>query len=425
MKSLLGEAGFFQYLESFNKKPEQGLRLNTLKVPSDFDLSVLPIGEKIPWCKDAYYVNGGQPGLSPYHEAGLYYLQDPSAMSAVAVLSPLPGENILDLCAAPGGKSTQIAIAMQGKGILFSNEINPSRAQILSRNIERMGIQNAVVMNEHPEHLVSAFPSFFDRILVDAPCSGEGMFRKDPGAISEWDENAPSRCAERQLLILESAVKMLKDGGTLVYSTCTFNATENENVVSAFCRAHPEMHVSDFELPGAGISENGSLHLYPHVIRGEGHFLAKMVKEGSASSFSVKTTRSRIILPDFVPEVYKDYPLGQKKDLIFAWPKTLSADTEGALLKLKVLRQGLHLASQKGKTPEPDHALAMALTPDDYPHIDISEEDAVNYIKGEVLHTDSNCRGWVLICYHGISMGWGKCVDHVIKNHYPKGLRRR
>ena len=216
MKRLLGEAGFFAYLDALNQPYTRALRVNLLLRPDGTPpCPIEGLGAPVPWAKGAYFVEGdARPGLSPLHEGGLFYMQEPSALTAVTALDPQPGERVLDLCAAPGGKSTQIAALMAGRGLLCCNEPIPSRAQILSRNIERMGVRNAVVLSAMPDALAPRFPAFFDRILVDAPCSGEGMFRRQPEARDEWNADAPRRCADRQMEILAQAAKMLRPGGT-------------------------------------------------------------------------------------------------------------------------------------------------------------------------------------------------------------------
>lgn len=246
MKELLG-GEYGDFVKSYEKERVQGLRFNQLKVNTD----EIPDGmrsefqlKKIPWVKEGYYYQGqSRPGKHVWHEAGVYYIQEPSAMAVVELLDPKPGDMVLDLCAAPGGKSTHIASRMKGEGLLISNEIHPARVKILSQNVERMGIANAVVTNENSRKLTDYFPEFFDKIVVDAPCSGEGMFRKDEGARDEWSPANVRLCADRQAEILDNAAVMLKGGGRLVYSTCTFSPEENEGSIQAFLERHPEFFV--------------------------------------------------------------------------------------------------------------------------------------------------------------------------------------
>ena len=447
MKRLLGEAGFFAYEQSLSQPVTRALRVNLLLRPDgSLPCPVEGVGERVPWAKGCYFVEGdARPGLSPLHEGGLFYLQEPSALSAVSVLAPQPGERVLDLCAAPGGKSTQIAGLMQGRGLLVCNEPVPSRAKILSRNVERMGVRNAIVTSAMPAQLAPRFPAFFDRILVDAPCSGEGMFRRQPEARDEWSENSPRGCADRQLEILEEAAKMLAPGGALVYSTCTFNDTENEGVLARFTAAHPEFALEPFALPGLPSGSRGYVHLYPHEIRGEGHFVSLLRKAPDAPGApeneekprrAVKPARGRgeqakkaqqpaIAVPEDVlaPGVSFDR-LHAAGGSLWALPEGL--DDLSRLDGLRVLRTGLLLAHAEGRRAEPDHALAMALTPCEAARTaELDEAQALAYQAGETLELGDLEPGYTLLTLRGVSLGFGKQAGGVMKNHYPKGLRRR
>lgn len=442
MKRLLGEAGFFAYVQALEKPHERALRVNLLLCPDGVPpCPIEGLGAPVPWAKGCYFVEGdARPGLSPLHEGGLYYLQEPSALSAVSVLAPQPGERVLDLCAAPGGKSTQAAALMQGRGLLVCNEPVPSRAQILSRNVERMGVRNAVVTSAMPAQLAPHFPAFFDRIVVDAPCSGEGMFRRQPEARDEWSENSPRGCADRQMEILEEAAKMLAPGGVLVYSTCTFNDTENEGVLARFLALHPEFSLEAFALPGLPAGEKGYIHLYPHEIRGEGHFVSRLRKAADApgapedeprrTDKAVRGRRNspRPVAEMAVPDVLADgvsfartYVSG---GCLWALPEGL--DDVERLNGLRVLRTGLLLARQEGKRVEPDHALAMALRPGEAARTaELTDEQALLYQAGEALALGEREPGYTLLTHQGVSLGFGKQAGGVMKNHYPKGLRRR
>ena len=447
MKRLLGEAGFFAYEQSLSQPVTRALRVNLLLRPDgSLPCPVEGVGERVPWAKGCYFVEGdARPGLSPLHEGGLFYLQEPSALSAVSVLAPQPGERVLDLCAAPGGKSTQIAGLMQGRGLLVCNEPVPSRAQILSRNVERMGVRNAIVTSAMPAQLAPRFPAFFDRILVDAPCSGEGMFRRQPEARDEWSAGSPRGCADRQLEILEAAAKMLAPGGALVYSTCTFNDTENEGVLARFTAAHPEFALEAFELPGLPSGSRGYVHLYPHEIRGEGHFVSLLRKAPDAPGApeneekprrAVKPARGRgeqakkaqqpaIAVPEDVlaPGVSFDRLHAAGGSL---WALTEGLDDLSRLDGLRVLRTGLLLAHAEGRRAEPDHALAMALTPCEAARTaELDEAQALAYQAGETLELGDLEPGYTLLTLRGVSLGFGKQAGGVMKNHYPKGLRRR
>ena len=279
MKAFLGNE-WDDFLYSYDNNRFQALRFNTLKVQSPEErmriLKVLGISsdKRVSWANEAYYFDENvRPGKHPYHEMGLYYIQEPSAMSAAALLAPKPGMRVLDLCAAPGGKSTQLATYLGDSGLLVSNEINTQRSRILSQNIERMGIKNAIVTNEDSFVLASHFPGFFNAIQVDAPCSGEGMFRKLPEAVEQWSMENVAICAARQKEILDNAAVMLKPGGVIVYSTCTFSREENEDVIEYFLERHPDFTLEEME------------RFWPHKVDGEGHFVAKLVRRGSVNEF--------------------------------------------------------------------------------------------------------------------------------------------
>lgn len=441
MKRLLGEAGFFAYLDALAQPYTRALRINLLLRPDGTPPCPLEgLGAPVPWAKGAYFVEGdARPGLSPLHEGGLFYMQEPSALTAVTALDPQPGERVLDLCAAPGGKSTQIAALMAGRGLLVCNEPVPSRAQILSRNVERMGVRNAVVVSAMPDALAPRFPAFFDRILVDAPCSGEGMFRRQPEARDEWDADAPRRCADRQMAILEQAAAMLRPGGTMVYSTCTFNDTENEGVLKRFLALHPEFALEPFALPGLPEAKAGYLHLYPHEMRGEGHFVSRLKKTVNAPVPSVepaskKKERTRavsakgkapapIALPDVLSDAFTPERLYTAGDALWMLPEGISVEQ---LSGLRVLRTGLLLAHAEGRRSEPDHALAMALRPEEAARTaSLTQEQALAYQAGEALELGDLPGGYTLLCCESVSLGWGKQAGGLMKNHYPKGLRRR
>ena len=437
MKRLLGEAGFFAYEKALGEPVTRALRVNLLLFPDGAPpCAIEGLGEPVPWARGAYFIEGdARPGLSPLHEGGLYYMQEPSAMTAVSALCPQPGERALDLCAAPGGKSTQIAALMAGRGLLVCNEPVPSRAQILSRNVERMGVRNAVVTSALPDQLSPRFAGFFDRILVDAPCSGEGMFRRQIEARDEWSENAPRGCADRQLEILHEAARMLAPGGHMVYSTCTFNDTENEGVLERFLQAHPEFALVPFALPGLPRAEAGYLHLYPHEMRGEGHFVSLLQKradapaapepakkKGKAAPRPAKA-QERIALPPVLAEGASLERLYSAGGCLWSLPEGLDiARLDG----LRVLRTGLLLAHAEGRRAEPDHALAMALRPQEALRTaSLTREQALAYQAGEALDLGDLPEGFTLMCCEGVSLGWGKQAGGLMKNHYPKGLRRR
>ena len=382
-------------------------------------------GENVPWEKDGFYYDPeARPGLHIYHEAGVYYLQEASAMAPVQLLDPQPGEKICDLCAAPGGKTTQIAGRMAGQGFLLCNEINPKRAKILSRNIERMGVPHALVTNEHPENLAKRFPGFFDRVLVDAPCSGEGMFRKEEAAVTDWSEETVLMCARRQAEILHSAARLVRLGGRLVYSTCTFAPEEDEMAVEAFLADHPEFSAEEADAPWFTPAGPGCFRMWPHKLLGEGHFAA-VLKKAETEEETETEPCPREKLPKqwtvFAKELDIRLPAG--KALSFGTSLFWAPEEMPSLQRLKVLRPGLELGEVKKDRFEPAHALALWLTRcAREERIGPESEEARAYLHGEVIPSDK--KGWCLVKAGDYSIGWGKGDGQVLKNHYPKGLRR-
>jgi NOL1/NOP2/sun family putative RNA methylase len=431
------------FLHSYNQPRTQGLRFNPLKLTANEPLinnlaNTFKL-EPVPWCPTGYYYDesAARPGKHPFHTAGLYYIQEPSAMSVVELLSPQPGEVILDLAAAPGGKSTQIAGNMQGKGLLIANEIHPARAKIVAENIERMGIANTVVTNCTPEQLALRFPLFFDKIMLDAPCSGEGMFRKDKDAISEWSPDHVTMCATRQMDIMRQALLMLKPGGLLAYSTCTFSLEENEQLIESVLSQYPEMELQRTE------------RIWPHLQRGEGHFAAILRKKNDLNEPD-STVDSRFSLPEkrknlpklvseawslyesFANQVAPGFSLNDGEPLLFGeqlyWlPHTTNGlFHSGYLQGLKVLRPGLHLGTIKKNRIEPAHALALALPTGITVHplsFAADSKEIHAYLHGETLAGDYHHAGWLLVTVEGYALGWGKQSEGQIKNHFPKGLR--
>ena len=344
-------------------------------------------------------------------------------MAPVVLLDPQPGETICDLCAAPGGKTTQIAGRMQGDGFLLCNEINPKRAKILSRNIERMGVSNALVTNEHPKTLAQKYPGFFDRVLVDAPCSGEGMFRKEEAAVTDWSPETVTMCANRQSEILRSAAVLLKPGGRLVYSTCTFSPEENEQVIRSFLQEHPEFVPEEISAPWFTSGEQGTFRMWPHKLIGEGHFAA-VLRKLSGEDQDIREEPSQKLpraFTDFQKEMGITLPEG--KAVLFGsslyWAPPQMPNLQG----VKVLRPGLELGELKKDRFEPAHALALWLKT-----VNVTEDFSADskemkaYMHGETV--PSAQKGWCLVTVDGYSIGWGKGDGKQLKNHYPKGLRR-
>ena len=419
MESQLG-AEYPDFLAALDRPRAVALRYNPKR-------GILPlpfVGDPVPWEPMGFYYDPeSRPGLHPWHEAGVYYLQEASAMAPVSLLDPQPGERICDLCAAPGGKSTQIAGRLAGQGFLLCNEIHPTRAKVLSRNMERLGVGNALVTNETPANLAKHFPGGFDRVLVDAPCSGEGMFRKEEAAVTDWSQETVEMCARRQAEILESAAKLLRPGGRLVYSTCTFAPEENEQTVAAFLAAHPEFEPEAVDAPWFCPTEPGCFRMWPHRLKGEGHFAAVLHKNGSeeATLPELKAEKLPREWTEFAKDLGITLPAG--KALSFGqslyWAPADLPDLKG----IRVLRPGLELGIVKKGRFEPAHALALWLercgrmcdfAPD-------SPEIAA-YLHGDVVPASE--RGWCLVAAGGIPMGWGKGDGRVLKNHYPKGLRK-
>lgn len=371
-------------------------------------------------------------------------------MAVVSLLDPQPGERILDLCAAPGGKTTHIAERLCGSGLLVSNEIHPARAKILSQNVERMGIRNAVVTNESAERLEERFEEFFDRIVVDAPCSGEGMFRKDEQARTEWSQDHVRMCAQRQQEILDHAANMLKPGGYLVYSTCTFSPEENEMGICRFLDRHPEffvVHIPEEKwLPGLSHGRRAwaenTMHMdaaedtcriLPHLADGEGHYLALLQKQEAAEK-KLKYTQNKFwnapsgkkVVTECLNGILKQQTLSYENLLLFGDQIYLLPPEMPSIKGLKVLRPGLHLGTLKKNRMEPSHALALSLKPQEVrTTLDLNADcdELQAYLRGLQLSADPGWKGWVLIGVQGCSIGWGKAASGVLKNHYPKGLR--
>ncbi len=420
MERQLG-ADYPAFLESLERPRAVALRFNPLKggVPE------LPfVGAPVPWEPMGYYYDPqSRPGLHPYHEAGVYYLQEASAMSAVALLDPQPGETVCDLCAAPGGKSTQIAGRMGGEGLLLCNEYSPARAKILARNIERMAVANAIVTNEKTGSLAKRLPGFFDRVLVDAPCSGEGMFRKEEAAVTDWSQETVEMCAARQAEILDNAAKLLKPGGRLVYSTCTFAPEEDEEAVSAFLARHPEFAPEAVDAPWFTPGPQATYRMWPHKLLGEGHFGAVLRKlEGEETEIPLEKGKP---LPkpwlSFAKEAGVNLPEGI--GLCFGDRLYLAPLGTPALPGLRVLRAGLELGTLKKDRIDPAHALAL-WGKDFAQSVDFAADgpEIQAYLHGEVL--PGKAKGWCLVTVDGYSIGWGKGDGTQLKNHYPKGLRR-
>ena len=410
-----------QYLAALELPRAVALRFNPLKG----DAPALPfVTGAVPWEPMGFYYDPeARPGLHPYHEAGVYYLQEASAMAPVTLLDPQPGERVCDLCAAPGGKTTQIAGRMAGEGFLLCNEINPKRAKILSRNIERLGVANALVTNEHPQTLADRFAGFFDRVLIDAPCSGEGMFRKEEAAVTDWSQETVEMCAHRQAEILHSGAALVRPGGRLVYSTCTFAPEENEMAVAEFLAQHPEFTPEQADAPWFVPTENGGFRLWPHKLRGEGHFAAVLRKAGDEQLEGILAQGQK--LPKQWEEFAKqlDISLPAGKAILFGQSLYWAPADMPVIDRLRVLRPGLELGEVKKDRFEPAHALALWLkNAKNTINLEADSAPLRAYMHGEAI--PAQVKGWCLVQTDGYTIGWGKGDGNVLKNHYPKGLRR-
>ena len=423
MKKQLPENEWEAFFAVYEKTPFKGLRLNPLKGGRDALKPLLPfLGERVAWEENGFYATEEKVGNSPFHAAGVFYSQEPSAMCAAPLLDVQPGERVLDLCSAPGGKGTQLACRMQGQGVIVLNEPVSARAKILSQNVERMGIKNAVVTNELPERLSTKFAGYFDKILVDAPCSGEGMFRKNAEeALQEWSEENVALCAERQRYILDEATKMLRVGGRLAYSTCTFALEEDEGQVCDYLKNHPEMRLIAQE------------KLYPHKVDGEGHFAALFEKIEKTGEWDTRLKEVKLWCSHEAEKAYRDFEksffkerfafrLYEANGILYELPKGVF-DWKG----VQVLRVGVRLGEVKNGRFEPSHSLALCVKKEECKNaLDLLETDArlEKYLRGETIEEDKISNGWCVVCVHGYPLGLGKAVNGTVKNHYPKGLRR-
>jgi len=442
---------FEKFSASYADAPLTGLRANTLKISAEKLKSlVLDIGERVDWCADGFYYDAAsfRPGKSPYYHAGLYYIQEPSAMSPAAVMDVLPGHRVLDLCAAPGGKSTQLAAKLAGKGVLAANDVSASRARALLKNIELNGVTNSVITNETPARLAARFAGYFDRILVDAPCSGEGMFRRDPDAMKAWAARKPGACLALQREILHFAAIMLKPGGRLMYSTCTFAPEENELMISEFLSSHADfagvaISHADYGIEPGIYNEEYTARIWPHRQKGEGHFLAYLQRlEDDKTSNPIRWKLN--MTPNPIgqklesaylrrnPSEYTDFcdkylnftpaPVARHGNSLHMPPDAGLPSLDG----LRVLREGLYLGDVLTKRFEPSQAFAISLRSDDVRHcIDFPSDsgDLYRYLKGESFEPSSATAtdGWNLVSADGFPIGWAKVSNGRLKNKYPRG----
>lgn len=452
MKELLGDE-FNAFLDSYDDERMYGLRVNTSKISCEEFEKISPFEiKKIPWIDNGYYYDGSavSPAKHPYYHAGLYYLQEPSAMTPANRLDVSEHNAVLDLCAAPGGKATELGVKLRGSGVLVANDISNSRAKALLKNIELFGIRNPFVVNEPPAKLAEYFPEFFDRILLDAPCSGEGMFRKEPAVMKSYVANGVEYYAKLQREILVPAVKMLKPGGKLLYSTCTFSPEEDEQAITYITDMFPELHIC--EIKGYEGFDNGHpewsdgneelkkcVRIWPHKMHGEGHFLALLQKDGvndggrvlSQIKGKVKTGINKKLeyFYEFVKDldwVFDESRLELQGERLFYMPPVL-----GKLKGMRFLRNGLYLGDCLNKRFEPSQAFAMAIGRGEYKKtITLPQDDVrvIKYLKGETITLSSDeaeGKGWQLFCVDGFPLGWGKLNNGTLKNKYHSGWRLR
>lgn len=430
MKDLLGD-DYDAYLESLDEDRTHGLRVNTSKISVEDFLRIAPFSlTPIPWTDDGFYYDEAEhTSKHPYYYAGLYYLQEPSAMLPAEVLPVEEGDLVLDCCASPGGKSSKLANKLKKSGLLLANDISVSRCQVLLKTLESQGVGNAYIIAEDVCRL-NRFEGYFDRILVDAPCSGEGMFRKDDELIRSWKEKDGACYAPLQKDILMSALNMLKPGGMLVYSTCTFDPREDEEVVefaldhTAGLKVLPIRKYEGFD-EGLTAKTKNCVRLYPHKIRGEGHFVALLQKDGEKAKtapVSFRNIENEDLLPASFHPVLKHGRLVRRNEKLYLLP-FYEINTE----KLRVLRSGLYLGEMKHGRFEPSQALALILNEDCYENtlnFDLTDERVIRYLKCETLDVkDRNSEGLVLVCVDHFPLGFGKVSNGILKNRYPANYR--
>lgn len=442
MREMLGEEEFARYEESLTEPRYNGLRVNTLKMTPEEFQKISPFDlTPIPWCSNGfYYKKEENPAKHPYYHAGLYYIQEPSAMTPASFLPVEPGEKVLDLCAAPGGKTTELGAKLQKKGVLVSNDISISRTKALLRNIELNGIPNIVVLSEEPGKLSGRFHSYFDKILVDAPCSGEGMFRKDPLMVREWSPDKVEKYGALQKEIIIEAAKMLKPGGMMIYSTCTFAPEENEQTIEyllgkfdefslvelplydGFDQGHPEWSKTGRE------DLKKCRRLWPHRIKGEGHFVALLQKSPDCTpkklrTYSYHPSKMAPELTDFLKEVKLNLDTKRIEihdERVYYMPEELP-DIKG----LRIVRAGLFLGNLKKKRFEPSQPLAMAFSEGEgFRRVNLAVEDErlIRYLKCETINVEGE-NGNVLICVNDQPLGSGKLTNGVLKNKYRPSWR--
>lgn len=431
MKELLGDE-YDDYLNSFNEKRIHSLRVNNAKISNEEFERICPFKiKRIPWIENGYYFDeNDRPSKHPYYYAGLYYLQEPSAMTPANVLPIEKGDIVLDACAAPGGKSLELASKLGDSGLLVSNDISVSRAYSLLKNLELGGHKNIYVMAEDISKLSKKFVKSFDKILIDAPCSGEGMLRKDPSIIKEWEDKGNEYYANLQKDIVKSAVSMLKDGGMMVYSTCTFDKSEDEDIVSYILSLDDDLkleRINEYEGFTRGIDMDEAIRLYPHKLQGEGHFVA-LVKKDTPKTVTVKKKHVSKIdskeAEEFIKLIKRDFDDGYFEIInnnLYFIPE-YDFEKKG----LRILRSGLLMGEIKKHSFEPSMALALNLKMNEFKNVinlSVDDKRVISYLKGETISVPEAKDGWVLVCVNGYSLGFGKMQSGIMKNKYAKEWR--
>ncbi len=436
MRSLFQEEAD-AFFSSLNEEPVSALRVNTRKISVEDFLKISPFHlTPVPWCNSGFYYDRTErPGTHPYYHAGLYYMQEPSAMIPAEILPMSEGNRILDACCAPGGKSTQLACRMQEGSLLVSNDISASRQNATLKNIERFGIAETIVTISDLKDFIRKTDILFDRILVDGPCSGEGMFRKDHTLAEAWEKKPSAAYTEIQKDIVKKALQLLKPGGFIVYSTCTFSLCENEEIVRFMKEICPDLELIDLHesfpyfdkgvLPGL----EGCLRIYPHKVRGEGHFAALLHRRDSQCSEEKQKEKPETFraasLSDFLKHIQKELDparIVRNKDRVLLEPEGTSAFSG-----IRTLRSGLLLGTMKNDRFEPSQHLAFSLKGDEFDQVirlEPGDERVQKYLRGETVFTDSEARGWVLVCAGDYPLGFGICRDKVIKNKIDKAWRK-
>ncbi len=445
MREILGEEGLAEYLESFEKPKFTGLRVNTSKISVEDFLRISPFRlRRVPWTRNGfYYTEEDAPTRHPYYYAGLYYIQEPSAMAPAAVLPVEKGERVLDLCAAPGGKATELGAKLNHTGFLIANDASASRTKALLKNLEVFGIPNLLVTSEMGDRLDRYFHEYFDKILIDAPCSGEGMFRKQAHMIPAWEKQGPEVFARMQREILRQAAELLKPGGLMLYSTCTFSKLENEGSIDGFLNEHPEFSLEEIPwsegfcpgmpgLVGSRFPLERCVRLFPHKIDGEGHFLALLKKAGERTPNPPETKGKPAKLPAELEAFLKDVsmPMDLSRIAVKDTKVFLMPEGVGRCPGLRFLRSGLYLGELLKKRFEPSQAFAMALKKDEYASaidLPVSDERVIRYLKGETVEIENGestrPEGWQLFCVDGYPLGWGKLIRGTLRNKYFSGWR--